>query len=41
MRHDANFITRPAPGLGSNAGRAPEAVVNLGGVKLDWFHMPD
>lgn len=35
------FVTRPAPGLGSNLGGAPEAVVDPGGVKNLWFHMPD
>jgi hypothetical protein len=33
-------ITRPAPGIGANAGGAMEAVTPPGGVTLDWFHMP-
>ncbi|MBI1178448.1 hypothetical protein GC207_13520 [bacterium] len=34
-------ITRPAPGIGVNAGGSMEAVVPPGGVRIDWFHMPD
>jgi RHS repeat-associated protein len=34
-------ITRPAPGIGANAGGSMEAVVPPNGVKIDWFHMPD
>jgi RHS repeat-associated protein len=33
-------ITRPAPGIGANAGGAMEAVTPSGGVTLGWFHMP-
>lgn len=33
-------ITRPAPGIGSNAGGSMEAVVPPGAVQIDWFHMP-
>lgn len=36
----APVITRPAPGIGSNAGGSIEAVVNPGTVRLDWFSMP-
>jgi RHS repeat-associated protein len=35
-----SVITRPAPGIGANAGGSMEAVVNPGGVRVDWFHMP-
>lgn len=35
------FVTRGAPGLGTNLGGAPEVVVNPGGVRNLWFHMPD
>ena len=34
-------ITRPAPGIGANAGGSMEAVVPSGGVRNLWFHMPD
>jgi hypothetical protein len=34
-------ITRPAPGIGANAGGSMEAVVPSGGVRNTWFHMPD
>lgn len=34
-------ITRPAPGIGANAGGSIEAVVPSGGVRNLWFHMPD
>jgi len=36
----APVITRPAPGIGGNVGGSMEAVVNPGGVGIDWFHMP-
>lgn len=35
------FVTRGAPGIGTNLGGAPEVVVNPGGVRNLWFHMPD
>ena len=35
------FVTRPAPGVGSNLGGSPEVVVNPGSVENLWFHMPD
>ena len=38
-RLGARFVTRPAPGLGSNLGGAPEAVFEPGGVTNFWFHM--
>ncbi|HOX03245.1 MAG TPA: hypothetical protein P5555_13330 [Candidatus Paceibacterota bacterium] len=41
VAHDAPVITRPAPGIGANRGGSMEAVVNSGGVTIDWFHMPD
>ncbi|MFZ5756753.1 MAG: hypothetical protein ACOY3X_07610, partial [Pseudomonadota bacterium] len=34
------FVTRPAPGIGSNAGGGIEVVVPSGGVKMKWFTMP-
>lgn len=34
-------VTRPAPGIGSNAGGSMEAVVPSGSVGKLWFHMPD
>jgi hypothetical protein len=40
VKPGANLITRPAPGIGTNVGGAMEAVVDPGGVKLKWFHMP-
>ena len=36
----APVITRPAPAAGANAGGSMEAVVNPGGVQINWFHMP-
>jgi len=36
----AQVITRPAPGIGVNAGGNIEAVVSPGGVQPQWFHMP-
>lgn len=43
VRPGAPVITRPAPpGPGGvNLGGDIEAVVNPGGVRIDWFHMPD
>ena len=35
------FVTRGAPDIGTNLGGAPEVVVNPGGVRNLWFHMPD
>lgn len=35
------FVTRQAPGIGTNVGGAPEIVVDPGGVSNLWFHMPD
>lgn len=40
MKNGSSYITRPAPGLGSNKGRAMEAVTNPNSVRLDFFHMP-
>lgn len=37
----AQYVTRPAPGIGANAGGAPELVCAPGDVSLRWFHMPD
>ena len=34
------YITRPAPGLGKNAGGALEVVTDPFGVELDFFYMP-
>ena len=34
------FITRPAPGLGSNIGGGIEIITNSNSVKIDFFHMP-
>ena len=36
----ANVITRPAPGLGINAGGQVEAVVSPGSINIQDFHMP-
>ena len=36
----ANFVTRPAPPFGGNAGGALEVVPQSGGVSIDFFHMP-
>jgi len=36
----APFITRPAPGLGNNAGGALEVVNSPYSVMLDYFYMP-
>jgi len=33
------FVTRDAPGIGSNAGGGSEIVLNSGQVKIQWFHM--
>jgi RHS repeat-associated protein len=40
VKSGANFVTRPAPGYGTNAGGALEVVVEPGGVKIEFFHMP-
>ena len=40
VRSGSNFVTRSAPGIGSNAGGATEAVTESGGVQTSWFHMP-
>jgi hypothetical protein len=37
----APVITRPASGICGNVGGSMEAVANPGGVRIDWFHMPD
>jgi hypothetical protein len=34
-----NFVTRPAPGIGTNTGGAIEVVTPPGGVRLDFFYM--
>ena len=36
----APYITRPAPGLGTNTGGALEIVNNPNSVMLDYFYMP-
>lgn len=36
----AKLITRPAPGLGVNAGRAGGSSGAPGSVNIQWFHMP-
>jgi len=41
LRSGASAVTREAPGLGANEGGAQEVVTTPGGVKSDWFHMPD
>ena len=40
VKPGASFVTRKAPPFGKNAGGAPEIVVEPGGVKIDFFHMP-
>jgi len=35
-----HYITRPAPGLGNNAGGGLEIVNNPNSVRLDFFYMP-
>lgn len=40
VRPGGNFITRPAPPFGGNAGGALEVVTPPGGVRIDFFHMP-
>jgi hypothetical protein len=40
LRQGSSFITREAPGVGTNTGGAIEAVTNPGAVKFDYFHMP-
>lgn len=40
IKTGADFITRPAPGLGSNAGGALEIVTNPYDVIIDSFIMP-
>jgi hypothetical protein len=40
LRPGASFITRGAPGLGTNAGGAIEVVVDPGGVVMRGFFMP-
>ena len=37
---DGEFITREAPGFGSNPGGEPEVVTNPFGMRNLWFHMP-
>ncbi|MBL7737442.1 MAG: hypothetical protein JNL51_18430, partial [Chitinophagaceae bacterium] len=39
IKSGANFITRPAPGVGTNDGGAIEVVTNPGGVKLEAFNI--
>jgi RHS repeat-associated protein len=40
VRPGADFITRPAPPFGGNAGGALEIVTQPGSVQIDFFHMP-
>ena len=40
LRPESTFITREAPGIGSNSGGGIEIVVNAGEPKLQYFHMP-
>ena len=40
LKSDSRFITREAPGIGSNEGGGIEVVVNAGEPKLQYFHMP-
>ncbi|MEW9700826.1 RHS repeat-associated core domain-containing protein [Paenibacillus sp. SI8] len=40
INHNSPFITRPAPGLGNNAGGSIEVVTPANSVMLKWFHMP-
>ena len=40
VRPGTNFITRFAPPFGRNVGGAPEAVLESGGARLTFFHMP-
>ncbi|MCG3188109.1 MAG: hypothetical protein IOMNBAOH_02833 [Rhodocyclaceae bacterium] len=37
LRPGTSFITRPAPGIGSNVGGGIEVVVPSGGVQMKWF----
>jgi hypothetical protein len=37
---NGDFITREAPGFGSNPGGEPEVVTNPFGMRNLWFHMP-
>jgi hypothetical protein len=41
IRPGAPFVTRKAPGIGTNTGGAIEIVANPGDVILDWFHLID
>jgi RHS repeat-associated protein len=38
LKPGTSFITRPAPGIGTNLGGGIEVVVPAGGVRLDSFH---
>jgi RHS repeat-associated protein len=40
LRAGTPFVTRPAPGIGTNAGGALEAVTPPGGVQIQTFTMP-
>jgi|GEM_PF-4199737 len=40
VRPGAPVITRPAPRIGTNLGGSMEAVVQPGGVEIEWFHIP-
>jgi RHS repeat-associated protein len=40
VKPNSNFITRPAPGLGTNVGGAIEIVTDPNSVILDFFYMP-
>ena len=37
LRPGTPFITRPAPGVGTNAGGAIEVVIPAGGAQMKWF----
>ena len=39
MKPGTNFITRPAPGLGNNAGGGIEIVTLPNSVDFNYFHM--
>lgn len=39
LKPGTSFITRPAPGIGSNIGGGIEVVVPSGGINMKWFTM--
>ena len=39
VKKETKFITRPAPGLGSNSGGAIEIVTPPNSVELQYFYM--